>query len=123
MDKLTAQLVDLAMSMGVGEQDPRGHLIHNAADLLRDCEPYLKEGETPAQCIKRNRDDWTRMVTTLKEATARAEAAEAELTRLRTERAELVEALRGLPLRGGACKWIAADDLTALIERMEKSHD
>ena len=25
---------------------------------LEDCKPYLKENETPAECIKRNRDEW-----------------------------------------------------------------
>ena len=28
---------------------------HN--DVLSSCQPYLKQGETPAECIKRNRDD------------------------------------------------------------------
>ena len=26
-------------------------------DVLSSCQPYLKDGETPAECIKRNRDD------------------------------------------------------------------
>ena len=25
--------------------------------LIADCDPYLKDGETPAECIQRNRDD------------------------------------------------------------------
>lgn len=28
-----------------------------AANLINDCAPYLKEGESPAECIARNRKD------------------------------------------------------------------
>ena len=31
--------------------------IERLRQLLDACEPYLKEGETPAQCIERNRRD------------------------------------------------------------------
>ena len=32
-------------------------MIRGALVRLGDCDEYLKEGETPAQCIQRNRDD------------------------------------------------------------------
>jgi hypothetical protein len=41
-----------------------------AAQLVADCEPFLKDGETPAECIARNRADINAVMSLLAKATA-----------------------------------------------------
>lgn len=43
------------------------------------CQPYLKDGETPSECIARNRQDWSRATAELAAARERADALERDL--------------------------------------------
>jgi hypothetical protein len=54
--------------------------------VLGPCEPYLKDGETPAECIARNRRDADAVLVLLAKALQRAEALEARLAALTTPR-------------------------------------
>lgn len=50
-----------------------------AYELLADCEPYLKEGETPAECIERNRQDAQQMMSYLADERKKCEKLDFEL--------------------------------------------
>jgi hypothetical protein len=56
--------------------------------LLDACEPYLKDGETPAECIERNRKDIDAVLRLLAQEKQRAEQAESALAALRAESAD-----------------------------------
>lgn len=56
--------------------------------LITDCQPYLKEGETPAECIQRNRNDTGGILKLLAKEKKRAEAAEKERDAYRKEALE-----------------------------------
>ena len=49
---------------------------------LAACEPYLKEGETPVECISRNRKDTSMAMGEWAKALKRAEKAEAQVDRV-----------------------------------------
>ena len=58
------RIEELENQISQGFQNLRGRdvadcLIENAElrERITACEPYLKDGETPAECIQRNRDD------------------------------------------------------------------
>ena len=60
----------------------RGNLLKMNAELqakLAACEPYLKEGETPVECISRNRKDTSMAMGEWAKALKRLEAAEEKL--------------------------------------------
>lgn len=54
-------------------------MLENENEILRrrldECSPYLKDGETPAQCIKRNRADVDLVLGLLAKEKQKAESA------------------------------------------------
>lgn len=55
LDELDALRADLREYRDACEQ--KQELLDGQMDLWAACQPYMKAGETPAECIKRNRDD------------------------------------------------------------------
>ena len=53
--------------------------------LIEDCKSYLKENETPAQCIKRNRDDMGKALEMFANERLKVEALEMKLEILKRE--------------------------------------
>lgn len=54
-------------------------------DELEACKPYLKDGESPAECIARNRADVATMLRALGVAKLRAEKAESRIAELESQ--------------------------------------
>jgi len=55
MTEIIVTQADRKAAASVAALDAARGDSHN--DVLSSCQPYLKQGETPAECIKRNRDD------------------------------------------------------------------
>ena len=47
--------------------DAKDRRIRELKQQVAECEPYLKDGESPAECIQRNRDDAARALKMLAE--------------------------------------------------------
>lgn len=69
-----------------------GALLIQYQELWRECQDYMKERETPAQCIARNRQDTINTLKYLAAALNRAESAESELSAIKALCREAVEA-------------------------------
>ena len=78
--------------------------IEELEALLKDCDPYLKEYETPAQCIQRNRDDVVNTLRNLADEKIKNQRLEKAANIILNNPTADVDALLRVALREGECK-------------------
>ena len=71
-----SDIVERLLSASHDERLSDGMLYREAGEILQACKPYLKDGETPAECIQRNRSDVGSVMSLLAKEKFRIEAAQ-----------------------------------------------
>jgi hypothetical protein len=69
-----SDIVERLLSASHDERLSDGMLYREAGEILQACKPYLKDGETPAECIQRNRSDVGSVMSLLAKEKFRIEA-------------------------------------------------
>jgi hypothetical protein len=88
VEALEAEIIELPNTRTLrNKMDEAAHRIHR--QRIEECAPYLKEGETPAECIARNRADVDSTLALLAREKRIAEAAEQRVTTLEQELAAI----------------------------------